>query len=867
MSHAAIAQVLKRAEDAKSESDFTHFFSLLLAGEALAKLTTLGFIAAIQDDKDRNRYRLEHMLARANGLGDWGKALEDALTGPASQYLLLDARTEQTELTKLCRAGDWQYEAVTSLKKALDHVGIAADDVPTKSDMKRWFRLFSTLRNGTRAHGATLPAKASAAAGDLRQSLILFSSNHSLFKRPWAHLHRNLSGKYRVSAITDEIGAFDFLKRENNHTLQNGVYLFINSPRIVPLLHSDPELQDFFFSNGGMTGKCFELLSYSTDNKTYQDANAYQIPPGTLPPSETEGRGELLVKGKCLSNVPDVIRDYISRPELEDDLLRLLLDDKHPIITLVGRGGIGKTSLAIKVIERLHMEDRFSTVVWFSARDVDLQLTGPKPVRSMVISPEDISNHFASLVLSETQIKEKGFAAKPFFEQQMQKNDLGSCLFVFDNFETTQNPVEVFKWIEAFIRLPNKVAITTRLRDFKGDYPVEVEGMSDQEARLLIEQTAAHLGIFQHITSVYTDELISESAGHPYVIKILLGEVARAGKAGNIPRMLAGSDEILTALFERTYASLTPCAQRAFLTLSAWNSSVPRVALEAVLLRSTSERLEVQKGVDSILQFSMAETRTSETDKQEFISLPLVANVFGRKKLNVSPFKISIQGDVEILQMLGPTRRSDIHLGLAKRVEHFIANISRRIEKGESIDTYAPILEMICRAYYPGWLIVARWYIETGKPDLLEKAKDALRRFLEIDATTTEAAKAWLMLGHACYKTDDALGEVHAFIERAQLSSTPFSDVSNTANRLNQLLREQYFRIDRDDKRELAQRMAAVLEKRRIEADADDYSRMAWLAIHLDQEEVAREYVTAGLSIDRDHYHCLRLAQRLEMTV
>lgn len=58
MRHIAIDQVLKRAEKAKSESDFTFFFPLLLAGETLAKTAVLGFVAAIQDDRDRNRYRL-----------------------------------------------------------------------------------------------------------------------------------------------------------------------------------------------------------------------------------------------------------------------------------------------------------------------------------------------------------------------------------------------------------------------------------------------------------------------------------------------------------------------------------------------------------------------------------------------------------------------------------------------------------------------------------------------------------------------------------------------------------------------------------------------------------------------------------------
>ncbi len=165
MKHSAIEQVLKRAEMAKCDSDFTYFFSLLLTAEALAKTIVSGIVSCIGDDKDRNRYRLEHQLVRADGLGLWGRAIEDALTGPASQFLHVDARSEQNELTKLCKKGEWQYEATAALKDALDSLSITSEDVPVKSDMKRWFRLFAVLRNKTRAHGATQPEKSGTASG------------------------------------------------------------------------------------------------------------------------------------------------------------------------------------------------------------------------------------------------------------------------------------------------------------------------------------------------------------------------------------------------------------------------------------------------------------------------------------------------------------------------------------------------------------------------------------------------------------------------------------------------------------------------------------------------------------------------------
>lgn len=865
MKHVAIEQVIQRAESAKSDSDFTYFFSLLLAMEALAKTIVLGVVASIADDKDRNRYRLEHQLVRSDGIGDWGRVLEDALSGPASQFLLAEARAEQSELIKPCKEGDWQYDATAAIKAALDHLGIDAEEVPVKADMRRWFRLFATLRNKTRAHGATQPASATGAAEHIARSLDLIYGNFRLFSRPWAHLYRNISGKYRVSAITENVSDFAPFKQLQDLKLLDGVYLFMDGPRRVGLMHTDAELHDFFFANGGLSPKKFELLSYYSDDKKDGNGAEFLTPPGVLPPSETQGHGELIPQGNCFSNAPELIRDYVNRPALESDLLKLLLDDKRPIVTLLGRGGIGKTSLALRVIQKLYELPRYEGVVWLSARDVDLQFTGPKPVRPLVLSQQDMAKFYASLVLGPEKTSVKGFDAREYFEQQLQKSDLDPCLFVFDNFETTQNPIEIFNWIDSFIRLPNKALITTRLREFKGDYPLEVGGMSDQEARSLVAQTAVNLGVSEFLDEKYINELIEHSGGHPYVIKILLGEVAKAGKAGNIPRMVAGTDDILTALFERTYAALSPCSQRAFLTLSAWNSPVPRLALEAVLFRSTQERSEVEKGIESLLQYSMVEAYLAPTDRQDFISLPLVASVFGKKKLNISPSKIAIQSDVEILQMLGPSRRDDLTLGLARKLEYFLGNISRRVESGASYDAFSHVVDVICRAYNPGWLIVARWHMEQRTPQGYALAKEELRRFLENDSTSDNAAEAWRLLGHACYQTGDALGEVHAFIERAQVSVMPFHDLSNTANRLNLFLRDSGLDIDREQKRDLATRILSVLDLRIDEAVGDDLSRMAWLAIHSGRELDARRYVKAGLEIDGDNYHLHKLAQRFGM--
>ena len=820
-------------------------------------------LAAIGDDTNRNRYQLEHQLVRSNGLGDWSNAIEEALSGPASQYLIPDAQTERIQLTKLCSEGDWQHEAVASLKLALEQLRIASEAVPVRSDMKRWFRLFTTLRNKTRGHGATRPADSGQAAIHLFHSIKTVYENFHLFQRPWVYLYRNLSGKYRVTSLGNDAEVFDYLKKESTHSFPDGVYLHFDSPRMVPLIMSDADLSDFFIPNGGFSDKNYDLLSYSTDNKRSGDSSSYLTSPGTLQSSETHGHGELLARGNCFSNAPEPARDYVARPKLEEELMDLLMDDRHPVITLLGTGGVGKTSATLKVIETLYQEKRYEVIIWFSARDIDLRPSGPRAVRPRVLSQGDVADHYAALVLSDVHVEDKAFDRKEYFEQQLRQSDGGTCLFVFDNFETVQNPVEMFNWIEYHVRPPNKVLITTRLRNFKGDYPLEVQGMTDREAQILADQTALHLKVKSLLTRDNVDEIVSQSGGHPYVIKILIGEVASSRGFRSPRHVVAGSEEILTALFERTYKALSPCGQRGFLTLAAWNSAVPRIALEAVLIRSTEERSEVEAGIQSLLDYSLGESRVAGDERQEFISLPLAASSFGKKQLQINVLKSAILSDVEILQMFTPSSIADMNLDLGRRLRDFVKNMSDRIDKGAAFGEYEAILDMVCRAYNPGWLLLAQWHIERGTNVDFDAAVSDIQNFLQSEPTGQDAAEAWRMLAHTYYKLGDALGEIHAFVERAQLESVPFYDVSNTAKLLNS--KYQDLNIDYDGKRKLAQRVLEVLGSRREECKPDDLSRMAWLALHLSDTQKAEDYVREGLEADGSNLHCLRIAQRLNM--
>ena len=51
--------------------------------------------------------------------------------------------------------------------------------------------------------------------------------------------------------------------------------------------------------------------------------------------------------------------------------------------------------------------------------------------------------------------------------------------------------------------------------------------------------------------------------------------------------------------------------------------------------------------------------------------------------------------------------------------------------------------------------------------------------------------------------------------------------------------------------------------RRLPELDATDYSRLAWLRMHLRDTLLALEAARAGHTLDPDNEHCLRLLERL----
>jgi hypothetical protein len=857
-----LAPMRHRLELAKSDSDTAYFFDLMYYGEYIVKLVCLGVVAGLNDEKERHRYRLEHRLVRADGIGEWVSSLDDALVGPASQVLRPAAKEEQRIFTEqaVTTSGEWRPEAVRRLNAVLNVVNPDLEALPAKVSLRKWFNLFAALRNRTRGHGTVTSRTCSKVCTDLEASLHLVADNLPLFSRSWAYLHRNLSGKYRVIRLGGERRPFEFLLSQSHYTYADGAYVFFDEPAAARLLMTDVDLSAFLVPNGGFKGEAFETLSYATDEKRQIDIHDFAAPPTPLPPSETEGLPTLELVGKTFTNTPPPPSDYVARLQLEDQLLTVLRDDRHPVVTLTGRGGIGKTSVTLTVLRRIAHEGGFFSIAWCSARDIDLLAHGPKIVSPRVLTRDDLASYYVAL-MSPSKRGEKNFVATEYLAEELaNRNTDEPVLFVIDNFETVRNPIDLYAWLDNVIRLPNKLLLTSRFREFKGDYSVDVGGMTEPEFEVLVSSTTARLNIGNIIPDGYWRQLHEETDGHPYIAKVVLGEAASTGRLPSVGRLMAGKDDILDALFERSYQMMTPAAQRAFLTVCSWRSMVPRLALEAALLRPANETMGVSDAVDALQRSSLIESVTAG-DGEEFLRAPLAAAEFGRRRLAVSPIKSAVEADSKILQAFGPATGPDLIHGLKARVARLVSHISDLQTRGEPVDDFLPVLEYVARHYTPGWLMLADLYAERVSMQGGRLAAESVRRYLEQNPSDGEA---WQKLAHISTGIGDVQGEIQARIELAQLPAASMIDISNAANRLNAVLAEKQLAVDSEERRVLIGHLKTVMITRIQEADATDCSRLAWLCLYLQDYDGANAYVDRGLGIEPDNRFCLRLVDTLK---
>jgi hypothetical protein len=226
------------------------------------------------------------------------------------------------------------------------------------------------------------------------------------------------------------------------------------------------------------------------------------------------------------------------------------LSQRSAAVLIVGLGGNGKTSLAREVAAHCLQDEgdvpRFDAVVWVSDKD-NPGTTNQSTVLDTIARTLDYPG-FTQFAHDEKQYE---------VEQLLRRQKV---LLIIDNAETITDGA-LFTWL---LRLPepSKAIITTReyQRAYRrGGWPVELRGMSEEEARTLLQQRMERLRI-AHLVHDQTqlEPLLSATGGNPKAITMVAGllKYERRPLQQIIDDLYAARGDLFDDLFNRVWALL-----------------------------------------------------------------------------------------------------------------------------------------------------------------------------------------------------------------------------------------------------------------------------------------------------------------------
>jgi len=332
-----------------------------------------------------------------------------------------------------------------------------------------------------------------------------------------------------------------------------------------------------------------------------------------------------LDRGTIPNNLP--LPDYddtsfLGRLTERKELKRHLLG-RHPVVTLVGEGGVGKTALALQcVYDLLDLADEcpYEAIVWITLKNKVLTASGIASVRGAVADVLGI------LQLSATQLGAGG--------KELEVQDAASeliaylreikALLIIDNFETlTSNPLRDF-----FTEIPegSKILITSRvgLGELELRYPLDPLDLKTASNLLRKYAKAFNLHLLSDAPSTKIERYVKFLFGNPLLIKWFVQSVA----SGADPERSTGktNQNFASAIkfcFENLFERLSPVEREVLHILSAARKQLTFTELMFLIQEvSTKSPLDIESALATLHSSSMIK-RTAPDPRSSDVSTRL----------------------------------------------------------------------------------------------------------------------------------------------------------------------------------------------------------------------------------------------------
>jgi len=253
-----------------------------------------------------------------------------------------------------------------------------------------------------------------------------------------------------------------------------------------------------------------------------------------------------------LTNLPpadyDMEGGFVGRKEDLKALKKYITGNLYRVVTVSGAGGVGKTALAHKLCDSFlslpPSKFPFDAIIWVSAKEERLSLTGIEKLDPSLKSYEDLVHAVLEIVGADV-LDESLEAKQQRFDTLLSLCDKG-LMFVVDNLETIQDErlIEFIKEVPS----PHKVLITSRLGLGEIEKRYALKHLSEGDAITLLRCIAREKQL--HDLAGKPDSVLRPYAQrmdcYPLAIKWVVGQVALGQDIASVVHLVASPTGDLT---------------------------------------------------------------------------------------------------------------------------------------------------------------------------------------------------------------------------------------------------------------------------------------------------------------------------------
>ncbi|MCD2183662.1 tetratricopeptide repeat protein [Rhizobium sp. GN54] len=284
---------------------------------------------------------------------------------------------------------------------------------------------------------------------------------------------------------------------------------------------------------------------------------------------------------------------FVPRPQLEQELKKKILS-RHPVVTVLGDGGNGKTALTLQALYSLinSGEHDFDAVVWVSAKSSKLTVGEIQRIEHAITTSMGLFEEVVGVFENTTA------DAISRVRQLLENNKI---LLAIDNLETVLD--DTIRDFVSDIPGQSKVVLTSRI-PVGGDLTVNVTPLSDNEGEIYLRALIKSYSI-KALAGLKPEELryyANRLERRPLLLKWFCMGVLSGLPASKI---VSNPEIALRFCLENVFDSLTDDASNALSLMAILPRAVSMGVLHHV---SAVDIRRLEAGVAELLKFSILET-------------------------------------------------------------------------------------------------------------------------------------------------------------------------------------------------------------------------------------------------------------------